>query len=258
MSTTEETSIKVLVVEDDPDLREILVYHLRREGYTVVTTGDGYECLKLVRREQPQVILLDLALEGLDGLQVCRQLQNDQSSLASSVIIVSARTEEDDVLTGLSLGADDYVRKPFKPKEVIARVKTVLRRARSAPSDEVQKEVLRFPPLFLNHANREVRLGDQVLSLTATEYRLLHFLMRHPERVFTRGQLLAHGSDHRPSVTGRNIDVHVRSLRRKLGPFSGMIDTARGVGYRFLPSAPASPVPEGGWLHHETGVDAGV
>lgn len=227
---------KILVVEDDADLRELLVYHLRREGFHVFATGDGYESLQVARQEQPHVVLLDLMIERLDGLQVCRQLKSEALAVNVSVIIVSARTDEDDVLQGLWLGADDYVRKPFKPKEVVARVKTVLRRARLLIGSDPTRDVLTFPPLALNHASHDVTLEGARLALTATEYRLLHFLMQHPERVFSRAQLLTQVSDHKPSATGRNIDVHVRSLRRKLGAHAALIDTARGVGYRFLPS----------------------
>lgn len=236
---------KVLIVEDDVDLRDLLVYHLKREGFLVFATGDGYESLHLARQEQPHVVLLDLMLEQLDGLQVCRQLKGDTSATSPSVIIVSARTDEDDVLQGLSLGADDYVRKPFKPKEVVARVKTVLRRGRLLTPGDPARDIISFPPLALDHACREVTLDNARLALTATEYRLIHFLMRHPERVFNRSQLLAHISDHKPGATGRNVDVHVRSLRRKLGIHAGLIDTARGVGYRFAPQSPADPTDGG-------------
>lgn len=231
---------KVLIVEDDTDLRELLVYHLRREGFLVLATSDGYEGLEIIRHEQPHVVLLDLMLERFDGLQICRQLRHEPVANSPSIIIVSARTDEEDVLQGLSLGADDYVRKPFKPKEVVARVKTVLRRGHPPPASDTAHETIAFPPLTLNHVCHEVTLDSKSLALTATEYRLLHFLMRHPERVFNRAQLLAQVSDHRPGATGRNIDVHVRSLRRKLGAHASFIDTARGVGYRFLPSPATS------------------
>jgi DNA-binding response OmpR family regulator len=227
---------KVLVIEDEPELRDILIYNLTREGFTVIASGDGYESLQLAQRERPDVVLLDLMLPSMDGWQVCRRLRATQPAANIHIIIVSARDAEEDVLRGLELGADDYIRKPFRLKEIVARVKTVLRRAPLPGVGEKPGEVLRFPPLLLNTVKHEARLNDAPLSLTATEYRLLHFLMEHPERIFTRPQLLAQISAHKNSVTGRNIDVHVRSLRRKLGAHAALIDTARGVGYRFCPT----------------------
>ena len=228
---------KILVVEDEADLREILTYHLNREGFSVVATGDGYESLQLAQRERPDIVLLDLMLPGLDGWQVCRRLRTTGNSSAQ-VIIMSARDAEDDVLRGLELGADDYVRKPFRLKEVVARVRTVLRRVPLGASAEDAGDMLAHPPLTLSVARHEVRLQGEPLALTATEYRLLHLLMSHPERIFGRQQLLGQICEQRPSASGRNIDVHVRSLRRKLGAHAAMIDTARGVGYRFTPVPP--------------------
>lgn len=225
---------KILVVEDEPDLREILVYHFKREGFTVFESGNGEECLQIVRRENPSVLLLDLMLPGLSGLQVCRMLKAQPQATGLSIIMISALTSEEDILRGLELGADDYVRKPFKPKEVVARVRTVLRRLRPA-GNETAEEILHFAPLILNQARHEVTLEGQPVAFTATEYRLLTVLMSQPERVFGRSQLLRQISDFRSGVVGRNVDVHIRSIRRKLGQHAPMIDTSRGVGYRFLP-----------------------
>lgn len=228
-------AFKALVVEDEPDLRDILQYHLAREGFAVESTADGYEALQMARRLQPDVILLDLLLAGLDGLSLCRQFKADPVSAGTHVIIISAKVDEDDVLRGLAHGADDYVRKPFRPKEVIARIRAVMRRA-VVTLPEVQGEMLSFPPLELNHASHEVKLSGAPLTLTATEYRILHYIMAHPERVFSRAQLLRHASGEECPTGGRSIDVHVRALRRALGAHAGMIETSRGVGYRFRPS----------------------
>ncbi len=229
------TTPRALIVEDEPDLREMLSYHLCREGFAVESTPDGYDALRMARRLPPDVILLDLLLAGLDGLSLCRQLKADPASAGAHVIIISAKVEEDDVLLGFAQGADDYVRKPFRPKEVIARIRAVLRRA-VVTLPEVQGEILSFPPLELNHASHEVRLAGAPLTLTATEYRILHYMMAHPERVFSRAQLLRHASGEEGPAGGRSIDVHVRALRRALGVHAGMIETSRGVGYRFRPS----------------------
>lgn len=233
---------KALIVEDEPDLRDILHYHLCREGFAVESTPDGYEALQMARRLRPDVILLDLLLAGLDGLSLCRQFKADPASAGTHVIIISARVEEDDVLRGLALGADDYVRKPFRPKEVMARVRAVLRRAPVAVA-EAPGEVLSFPPLELNAASHEVSLAGRPLALTATEYRILHYMMCHPGRVFSRSQLLVQVTGEVPEGSGRSIDVHIRSLRRALGEHAASIETARGVGYRFRPAGEAASRP---------------
>ena len=225
----------ILVVEDEDDLRAIIVYHLKREGYHVLDTASGEEAVQIIRRDRPAVVLLDLMLPGIDGLRVCTMLKSHLSLPELSIVMVSALATEDDVLRGLELGADDYIRKPFKPKEVVARVATVLRRRRPSIGDAAG-EVLHHPPLSLNQARHEVLLAGIPITLTATEYRLLCALMSYPERVFDRMQLLRLISDQPVGAIGRNIDVHIRAIRRKLGDYAGMIDTSRGVGYRFLPS----------------------
>jgi two-component system phosphate regulon response regulator PhoB len=226
---------KILIVEDDSDLREVLIYHLKREGFAVTATGDGGEALQIAQRQRSDVILLDLMLPGLDGWQVCRQLRANTGS-GVHVIIISARDQEDDVLRGLELGADDYVRKPFSLREIVARVRTVLRRVPPGSATGEADTMLKHPPLTLSAVSHEVRLADAPLQLTATVYRLLHLLMAHPGRIFDRQQLLVQIGEQRSNASGRNIDVHIRALRRKLGLHAAMIDTARGVGYRFWPT----------------------
>ena len=231
---------KILIVEDESDLRDILIYHLKREGFDVCASGDGWESLQLAQAERPDVVLLDLMLPTMDGWEVCRKLRN-AAGYGVHVIIISARNQEDDVLRGLDLGADDYVRKPFSLKELVARVRTVLRRVPPSTKLLHPDEIICHPPLSLSTASHEVRLDDAPLALTATEYRLLHLLMSHPGRIFNRQQMLAQVGEQRTHLTGRNIDVHIRALRRKFGPHAGMIDTARGVGYRFMPNTIKSP-----------------
>ena len=231
---------KILIVEDESDLREILISHLKREGFDVCASGDGWESLQLAQAERPDVVLLDLMLPTMDGWEVCRKLRN-AAGYGVHVIIISARNQEDDVLRGLDLGADDYVRKPFSLKELVARVRTVLRRVPPSTKLLHPDEIICHPPLSLSTASHEVRLVDAPLALTATEYRLLHLLMSHPGRIFNRQQMLAQVGEQRTHLTGRNIDVHIRALRRKFGPHAGMIDTARGVGYRFMPNTIKSP-----------------
>ncbi len=236
------TAGKVLVVEDEPDLREILVYNLKREGFKVYASGDGWESLLIAQREKPDVVLLDLMLPTMDGLEVCRKLRA-QASYGVHVIIVSARNQEEDILRGLELGADDYVGKPFSLKEIVARIRTVLRRVPTGTTHRNPDEIISHPPLSLSTASHEVHLEKIPLQLTATEYRLLHLLMSQPGRIFNRQQMLAQVGEQRAQLTGRNIDVHVRALRRKFGHHAAMIDTARGVGYRFVPNPIESPAP---------------
>lgn len=223
--------VKILIIEDEEDIRELLAYQLRRDGYSAFVTSDGYEGLAIARREHPEVILLDLMLPGLSGWDVCRQLRTDHAAYPAHIIIVSALTEEENMVRGLHLGADDYVGKPFRVREVMARVKAVQRRTPWGAPAASPRHMLTCPPLTLDHLRREVVLAGVPLVLTASEYRLLHLLMRHPECVFTRAQLAAaitgQGLDG-----GRNVDVHICSLRQKLGENAGLIDTVRGVGYR--------------------------
>jgi DNA-binding response OmpR family regulator len=181
-------------------------------------------------------------LPTMDGLEVCRKLRA-QASYGVHVIIVSARKQEEDILRGLELGADDYVGKPFSIKEIVARIRTVLRRVPAGTTHRNPDEIISHPPLSLSTASHEVHLEEIPVQLTATEYRLLHLLMSQPGRIFSRQQMLAQVGEQRAHLTGRNIDVHVRALRRKFGHHAAMIDTARGVGYRFVPNPIESPAP---------------
>ena len=179
-------------------------------------------------------------LPTLDGLEVCRQIRA-QASYGVHVIIVSGRRQEEDILRGLELGADDYIGKPFSLKEIIARIRTVLRRVPAGIRHRNPDEMICHPPLSLNTASHEVHLEEIPIQLTATEYRLLHLLMSQPARIFSRQQMLAQVGEQRAHLAGRNIDVHIRALRRKFGSHAAMIDTARGVGYRFVPNANEHP-----------------
>ncbi|MCK6448562.1 MAG: response regulator [Planctomycetes bacterium] len=222
----------IVVIEDEPDILEVVQYNLSREGYKVTTAKTGDDGLARVRKENPDLVLLDLMLPGLDGIEVCRRLQADPVTAAIPVIMVTAKGEESDVVTGLSLGADDYITKPFSPKELVARVKAVLRRG---PLKEVRgggERVVR-EGLVVDSAKHSVSIDGKPIVLTATEMRLLHFLAAHPGRVFGRDQLLSRVIGEHAVVIDRNIDVHVGALRKKLGPYRELIETVRGVGYRF-------------------------
>ena len=223
---------KIVVIEDVSDILEVIQYNLVREGYTVLASEDGQEGLELIRKESPDIVLLDLMLPGLDGLEVCRRLKTDPVTKSIPVIMVTAKGEESDVVLGLGLGADDYVTKPFSPKELVARVKAVLRRG--PLKEEVGAgERIRRGGLVIDAARHEVLVDGAAVSFTATELRLLHFLASHPGRVFTRDHLLSRVIGEDAVVIDRNIDVHVRAVRKKLGPYRDWIETVRGVGYRF-------------------------
>jgi DNA-binding response OmpR family regulator len=223
---------KVVIVEDEPDINEALTYSLQHEGYRVWSEVDGRRGLELIREKTPDLVLLDLMLPGVDGMEVCRQIKSDPVVKGTCIIMVTAKGEESDVLVGLGFGADDYVTKPFKTRELLARVRAVLRRGRLR--DDEARDVLRCGELTVDSLRHEVAHAGTRVQLTATEFRLLRFLATNPGRVFTRDQLLNQIIGDNAVVIDRNIDVHVRAIRRKLGAGRDHIETIRGVGYRFV------------------------
>lgn len=225
------SATKVVVIEDESDILELIEYNLRREGFEVATATSGRSGLSVIGREKPDIVLLDLLLPGLDGLDVCRRLRAVESTRDLPVIMVTARGEESDVVLGLGVGADDYIHKPFSPRELIARVRAVLRRGPIRDSDP-DRTIVRGP-LVINPVRHRIKVDGRRLEFTPTEFRLLHFLASHPGRVFTRGQLLDRAVGDRAVVIDRNIDVHVRAVRKKLGPHRGLVQTVRGIGYCF-------------------------
>ncbi|HSL96129.1 MAG TPA: response regulator [Thermoleophilia bacterium] len=224
----------VLVVDDEEDILELVKYNLAKEGYSVVAVASGEDALAAARTKQPDAVVLDLMLPGLDGLEVCRRMKGDPTLHHIPIVMLTAKGTEADIVTGLELGASDYVTKPFSPRVLTARVKAVLRReAESADSGGA----LRVRELVIHPGRHEVLTGDVPANLTATEFRILVFLARRPGWVFTRQQIIdaAQGDDVYVAdrfVTDRSIDVHMVSLRRKLGPCGAYIETVRGVGYR--------------------------
>ena len=226
------TRTNVLVIEDEADIRELVKYNLQRENFSVLEAESGEEGLKLVERVLPDLVLLDLMLPGKDGLEVCRILKRDERAQQVPIIMMTARGEESDIITGLELGADDYIVKPFSPKILGARIKAVLRRRVSAP-ELSPDDVLKVYDLVIHPGRHEVLVKDKSVDLSATEFRLLHFLARRPGWVFTRYQIVdaVHGEDY--PVTERSVDVQVVGLRRKLKKAGAYIETVRGIGYRF-------------------------
>jgi DNA-binding response OmpR family regulator len=224
---------RILILEDEPDIREILEYALRREGFDIVSAGDGTTGLATARRLVPDLVLLDLMLPGIDGLEICRQLRADPATASTALIMVTAKGEEADVVLGLGLGADDYVSKPFKPKELVARVRAVLRRTRDVGERVDDQRTVLAGPLRIDPTRHRVTLDGKELPLTATEFRIIHYLAGRPGRVFTRDQILSASVGANVVVLERNIDVHIRSIRRKLGKRRDLIETVRSIGYRF-------------------------
>lgn len=221
----------ILVVEDEDDIAELIRYNLEKESYAVTVASSGEKGVDAAKRSKPDLVLLDLMLPGMSGLEVCRSLKVDRTTADIPIIMVTARGEESDIVTGLELGAEDYVTKPFGIKVLLARVRAVLRRGEAkVPGVD---EPLRLHDVEIHPGRHEVRAGGEEVTLTNTEFRILHFLARRPGWVFTRYQIVDGIRGENYPVTERAVDVQIVALRRKLGGFGGLIETVRGVGYRF-------------------------
>ena len=223
--------MKVLVVEDDPRISDVLDYALKAEGYDVQTAQRGKEAIDLSKRISPGLIVLDVGLPDLDGFEVCRAIRGFSDV---PIIFLTSRADEIDRVVGLELGADDYVVKPFSPRELVARIKAIRRRHNRAASTSAEAEgpgELRYGPITIDPEKFRVRSGTREIVLTAQEFKLLELLVRHPGRVFTREQVLNRAWGDGGLVADRTIDVHVKTLRKKFGKFE-FIETVRGIGYR--------------------------
>lgn len=223
----------ILIIEDDPDILELIGYNLGRDGYTVLPAATGEDGLKKAAENKPDVIVLDVMLPGLDGLEVLRRLKNDARLRRIPVIMSTAKGEESDIVTGLELGADDYITKPFSPKVLIARIRAALRRTVDLTTHPFGKEaIVSLHDIVLDSARHEVTCAGHEVILSATEFSLLEFFLRNPGWVFSRSQILdaVKGRDY--PVTDRAVDVQILSLRKKLDAFGEYIETVRGVGYR--------------------------
>jgi phosphate regulon transcriptional regulator PhoB len=226
---------KILVVEDEPDIRKLVRYHLAQERYNVVEAEDGEQALKLIQREQPNLVVLDLMLPGLSGQEICRILRSKPDTAALPILMLTAKAGEADKVLGLETGADDYLTKPFSPREMVARVKAILRRAELRTLAE-SNESYRNGPLRIDFATYEVLIADKTVRLTLKEFDLLRFLVQNPNRVLTRDQLLDRVWGGETFVTPRTVDVHIRRLRKaveKNDRKPKWILTVRGVGYKF-------------------------
>ena len=223
----------ILVVDDEPDIRRLIVMHLERDGFRCRTAGTGLDALREAKAAAPDLVILDLMLPAIDGLEVCRRLRGDAATAGVPIIMLTARADEVDRVVGLEIGADDYVVKPFSPKELVARVRAVLRRGQ--PAEPVR--VLTAGPLTLDPARHAVTLDGRPLALTPKEFDLLQVLLESAGRVLSRERLLSHvwGYARADEIESRTVDVHVRRLRAKLGDFGSRIATVKAVGYRFEP-----------------------
>jgi two-component system phosphate regulon response regulator PhoB len=230
------TRPRILVIEDERQLTDVLRYNLEREGYEVALAHDGHEGLRKAQMQLPDLVILDLMLPGLDGLEVCRELRSGERTRRVPIIILTAKSEETDQIVGFSMGADDYVTKPFSPKVLLQRVKAMLRRVEAAADSS---DVIEHLGVRIDRLRHRVTLNGKDIDppLTPTEFRLLECLLRQPGRAFTRPQLMdvAMGDS---VVLERTIDVHIKTLRKKLGDEFDFIETVRGVGYRFRETLP--------------------
>jgi two-component system, OmpR family, phosphate regulon response regulator PhoB len=220
----------ILIVEDEPSLVEVLSYNLEKEGFEVLTASNGRDGLERARAALPDLVILDLMLPLVDGLQVCAQLRSDPRTQNIRVLMLTARSEETDEVVGFNVGADDYVTKPFKVRPLIHRVKALLRRNEKSESEA---SILSVHGVEIDKASFEVRVDGKELEFTRTEFRLLWTLMRQPGRSFSRLELMDSSRGMDANALERTIDVHVRALRKKMGAPGGFIETVRGIGYRF-------------------------
>lgn len=225
------TKKHIVVVEDEEDILELLRHHLSREGFQVTTSTDGDDAVKVISRKMPDLVLLDLMLPGLDGLEVCRILKKENKTSAIPIVMLTAKGEESDIVAGLELGAEDYISKPFSMKVLVARVRAVMRRKRQPGLDK--NSVVRIHGLEINPGRHEVLVKGEPVEMTVSELRILQLLASRPGWVMTREQIVdaVRGEDY--AVTDRAVDVQIVGIRKKLGAKADYIETVRGVGYRF-------------------------
>ena len=219
----------ILVIDDEKDLIKLIDLHLSKEGYLVIGAKNGLEGLDIALKHKPDLILLDIMMPKLDGLEVCKRLKSATETSRIPVVMLTAKAQETDKVIGLELGADDYITKPFSPRELVARVKAVLRRSEPAKL----KDALTVGDITISYAGRTVEVKNKKIELTQTEFNLLWHLMNRPGRVISRDDLITAGRGDDAMVIDRTIDVHIASLRKKLGKSGSVIETVRGVGYKF-------------------------
>ncbi|MCB9763219.1 MAG: response regulator transcription factor [Alphaproteobacteria bacterium] len=223
----------ILVVDDEADIRSLLTLNLKREGFAVVAAENGQEAIRLAQQDPPILVVLDLMLPDLQGTEVCRRLRTLPETQEVPIVMLTARGEEIDRVVGFEVGADDYVTKPFSVRELMLRIRAILRRAPTRPEDEPDQETLTHGPLRIDAAAHRVWVNGEEIQLTATEFKLLMILAQRIGRVQSRGQLLQDVWEMPPDLNTRTVDTHVKRLREKLGDAAALVETVRGVGYRF-------------------------
>ena len=221
----------VLVVEDEEDIMEVIRFNLEKEGYDVNQALSGEKALQVIENNLPSLVLLDLMLPGINGLDLCRIFKQNDRTKAIPVIMLTAKSEDADIVAGLEMGAEDYITKPFSPRVLVARVRTILRRRESGVKDD--SSVIQVEGMQIHPGRHEVTMGDNVVDMTPSEFRILHYLARRPGWVYSRDQIIDAIRGHGYVVTDRAIDVQVVGLRKKLGDYGKLIETVRGIGYRF-------------------------
>lgn len=219
---------KILIVEDEKDIRELIHFHLLRSGYEVFEAGDGQKALDMVDEVKPDLLILDIMLPVYNGIEVCKRIKDNASSTETKIIFLSAKGEEEDIINGLELGGDDYITKPFSPKVLLARIKSVLRRNPKEIND-----LLELHGISLDESKKRVLIDGVETSFSATEIQLLHLFLQRPGHVYTRSQIVDSIRGHNHAVTDRSVDTQLVSLRKKLGEKGKLIETVWGIGYRF-------------------------
>ncbi len=224
---------RILLVEDEQDIQELLKFHLEHEGFAVTAAGTGEEALKHLATQNPDLILLDLMLPGINGTEVCRRVKSRPATADIPIIMLTAKDSEADIIAGLETGAADYVTKPFSPRVLVARIHAVLRRPDPEPAGSASVPVLHIGPLTIDADRHKVEIKGKDVALTCTEFRILHLLASSPGRAFNRQQIVDQVRGESYAVTERIVDVQMVSLRKKLGSLGDWVETVRGIGYRF-------------------------
>ena len=225
------TRKQILIIDDEENIRELLKFNLEREGFLISWAKSGEEGIEKVLKNPPHVVILDLMLPGMSGLEVCKVLRNNDKISNVAIIMLTGKSEESDIIVGLELGADDYITKPFSPNVLLAKLRAVLRR--QGDKNKQTKKIIQIRELSMDTLKHEVKVNGKKIDLTTTEFGILEFMARNPSRVFTRDQILNNAWGKNTYIIDRAVDVHIRGLRKKLGKASYLIETIRGIGYRF-------------------------
>lgn len=221
---------KILIVEDEKDILELIRYNLEKEDFRVTCCNSGGKALDSIKKDSPDLVVLDLMLPGLSGLEICKILRNDPSTINLPIVILTAKGTESDILKGFEQGADDYITKPFSPKILISRIKAVLRRKLGENSE---KDQIIVNDLVIDISKHKITIKDKPIDLTITEFKILEFLAKNRGKAYSRDQILSNAWKEEPFIVDRAVDVHIRGLRKKFGKYSDSIETVRGIGYRF-------------------------